>query len=202
VRVRLAQAGDIDAVAEVVTTAYDDDAWVAWVVAADRRRDRVKALQISVLSAVGIPHGEVWLCENDGGSVIGAALWLLADRQVPPSAWVMVAATEAEMMGERRPFAEQAAAATRSLRPATPHHFLASLGVLRTERGRGIGSALLAPVLERSDRDGVAAYLETSAEDNLRFYSRLGFEVIDKVQLPGGGPPVWALLRTPRPDGG
>jgi GNAT superfamily N-acetyltransferase len=202
VTVRLAHAGDIDVVAEVVSTAYADDAWVAWVVTPDRRQERVRALQVSILSAVALPHGEVWLCENDAGAVVGAALWLLADRHVPPEAWAAVAATEAEMMGERRPFAAEAAAATRGLRPTTPHHLLASLGVLPTERGRGIGSALLAPVLERSDRDGVVAYLETSAEDNLRFYGRLGFELVGNVQLPNGGPPVWALLRTPSPTAG
>lgn len=194
-RIRLAHADDVDAVADVVATAYADDAWVAWIVAADRRQERVRALQASLLSVVGVPHGEVWLSQDHDGPVVGAALWLLADRQVPPAAWAQVAAAEAELMGERGRCATAAAAATRHLRPATPHHLLATLGVLPSERGRGIGSALLAPVLERSDRDGVDAYLETSARDNLRFYARLGFEVADEVRLPDGGPPVWAMFR-------
>ncbi|MEO5680303.1 MAG: GNAT family N-acetyltransferase, partial [Acidimicrobiales bacterium] len=84
-------------------------------------------------------------------------------------------------------------------RPTTPHHLLATLGVTAPSRRQGIGSALLAPVLERADRDGVAAYAETSAEENLAFYAHLGFTVADRVDVPGGGPPVWALRR---PAGG
>jgi len=98
-------------------------------------------------------------------------------------------------MGERRAYASAAAATTRHLRPTTPHHLLAALGVLPSERGRGMGSALLAPMLGRADRDGVDAYLETSAPDNLPFYARLGFEVTGHICIADGGPPVWALVR-------
>ena len=193
--IRLATADDVDATADVLARAYVDDPWVAWIVAADGREERVRALQVNLLSVVGVPHGEVWLSEGDDGSILGAALWLLADRGIPPEAWAQVAAAEAELMGERWPYAAAAAAATRHLRPAKPHHVLATLGVLPSERGRGIGSALLAPVLERSDRDAVPVYLETSARDNLRFYARLGFEIAEEAALPDGGRPVWALVR-------
>jgi hypothetical protein len=54
---------------------------------------------------------------------------------------------------------------------------------------------LLAPMLGRADCDGVDAYLEASAPDNLPLYARLGFEVTGHVCLPDGGPPVWALVR-------
>jgi GNAT superfamily N-acetyltransferase len=193
--VRLALAADVDAIADVIAQAYVDDAWVSWIVAADRRQERVRALQANLMSVVGVPYGEVWLSQSDDGSIVGAAVWLLADRDVPPEAWAKVATAEAELMGDRMEYALGAAAATRHLRPATPHHVLATLGVLSSERGRGVGSALLAPVLERSDRDRVPAYLETSAEDNLQFYARLGFEITDETQVPDGGPPVWAMVR-------
>ena len=53
---------------------------------------------------------------------------------------------------------------------------------------------MIAPVLERADRDGLAAFLETGAEENLAFYARAGFEVTDEVVLPDG-PTVWGLQR-------
>lgn len=194
-QVRLAVAGDVDAIADVVARAYVDDPWVSWVVASDRRQERVKALQVSLLSVVGVPHGKVWLSQTDDGLIVGAALWLLADSEVPRDAWAQVAVAEAALMGERMPYALAAAAATRHFRPATPHHVLATLGVLPSHRGKGVGSALLAPMLECSDRDGFAAYLETSARDNLRFYARLGFVTAGEARLPDDGPPVWAMLR-------
>lgn len=196
VSVRRATAGDLEAVAETLGTAFVGDPWIAWIVPADRHRERIAALQASLLGSIGLPHGEVWLAER-AGRVLGAGLWLLAGREVPRQAWAQVADVEPELMGDRHASAASAAAATRHLRPSTPHHLLATLGVLPDERHQGIGAALLLPVLDRSDRDGVDAYLETSTEDNLRFYGRLGFEVAGVAHVPDGGPPVWAMLRLP-----
>ncbi len=60
------------------------------------------------------------------------------------------------------------------------------------------GSGVLRPVLEEADRLGSAAVLETSAEANLPFYRRLGFEVAGETDVPSGGPHVWAMRRPPR----
>ncbi len=50
------------------------------------------------------------------------------------------------------------------------------------------------------DRDGVPAYLESSKERNVDFYSRFGFRVKQEVRIPGGpdvadvaGRSRWAL---------
>lgn len=195
--IRRARRRDVNAVAAALGAAFVGDPWIAWIVDADRHQQRISALQAKILGAVGMDHGEVWMATR-GRAVIGAALWLLADRPVPAAAWRDVAATEAGLMGRRHAHAAAAAAATRHLRPQTPHHLLASLGVIPGERGRGTGAALLAPVLERADRDGVECYLETSTERNLRFYARLGFEQQGHVVVPDGGPPVWAMVRRPQ----
>lgn len=197
-RIRPATMRDVEAVAAALGAAFVGDPWVAWIVDAERHQQRITALQVSLISAVGLPHGEVWLAEH-GGAVAGGALWLLAGHPVPSAAWARVAAVEAELMGACHSRAGGAAVATRHLRPTTPHHLLATLGVVAAERGRGIGAALLAPVLAQADGEAVDAYLETSNEENLRFYAHLGFEVTGHVVVPGGGPQVWAMTRRPRP---
>ncbi len=63
--------------------------------------------------------------------------------------------------------------------------------------GRGFGSSLMAPVLERCDRDGVPAYLEATSERNKQLYLRHSFEVTDEVPLPDG-PTMWPMWRSPR----
>lgn len=63
--------------------------------------------------------------------------------------------------------------------------------------GRGVGSALMRPVLETCDRDGVPAYLEATSERNKRLYLRHGFEVTDEIRLPDG-PTLWRMWRAPR----
>jgi hypothetical protein len=52
-------------------------------------------------------------------------------------------------------------------------------------------------VLDRCDGEGVTAYLETQKEENLAYYARHAFELIEKVDV-GGVPPVWTLSRKPR----
>ncbi len=81
--------------------------------------------------------------------------------------------------------------------PHEPHWYLSLLATDPTVQGRGIGTALLAPVLERCDRDGVVAYTETQKEANVSWYARAGFGVIHEVRLPDT-PVVWCLRREPR----
>lgn len=78
-----------------------------------------------------------------------------------------------------------------------PHWYLAVLGTDPSAQGQGLGSKMLAPVLEDCDRDGVAAFLESSKERNIAFYARHGFRVTDELKLPRG-PKVWQMWRDPR----
>jgi ribosomal protein S18 acetylase RimI-like enzyme len=78
-----------------------------------------------------------------------------------------------------------------------PHWYLAILGTEPEHQGKGVGSALIAPVLAQCDRKGTLAYLESSKQANIRFYESHGFEVSAEVSIPGG-PVLWPMLRRPR----
>lgn len=80
---------------------------------------------------------------------------------------------------------------------APPHWYLAILGTDPAAQGRGLGSHLLAAVLQRCDEDGVGAYLESSKEANIAYYARHGFRVTQELRLPRG-PWLWAMWRDPR----
>ena len=82
--------------------------------------------------------------------------------------------------------------------PKERHWYLQMLGTEPTQQGHGLGSAVIAPVLERCDRDGERIYLESSKKRNIPFYERHGFEVTAEIQVPRG-PVVWAMWRDPRP---
>ena len=82
--------------------------------------------------------------------------------------------------------------------PTEPHWYLALLGTDPGAQGRGLGTTVLTPVLERCDTDGIPAYTETQKEENVAWYGRRGFEVIDDLRLPGT-PPIWRLWREPQP---
>jgi ribosomal protein S18 acetylase RimI-like enzyme len=89
-----------------------------------------------------------------------------------------------------------------TMHPHEPDHwYLAFLGVIPDWQGRGLGGALIRPVLERSNADGTPAYLEASTERNRALYERNGFEVMKEYRLWGGGPVGWQMWREPRRAG-
>ncbi|MCP4908063.1 MAG: GNAT family N-acetyltransferase [bacterium] len=75
-----------------------------------------------------------------------------------------------------------------------PHYYLAVLGTDPPSQGQGIGSALIQPVLDRCDKESMPAYLESSKRENISFYNKHGFEVIEELQVPGG-PMLWPMIR-------
>ena len=79
-----------------------------------------------------------------------------------------------------------------------PHWHLSVIGVGPEFQGRGIGSAMIEPVLKRADAQGVPCYLDTHQEANVRLYERHGFEIAERRELSGHPVPVYAMLRKPR----
>jgi len=185
---------DVVAVADALADAFTGYVWDEWTVAADRHAERLTALQAAFLRDLVVPFGELWLAEEEAGPVAAAA-WLRPDVGVPAPAQAALDMRLDDLAGDRAAAAREAEAVCRPLRPSTPHFYLASLGVRRGAQGRGLGSALLEPVLREAARLGVPAYLETSTPRNVRFYERAGFAVTGEVDVPGGGPHVWAMLR-------
>jgi GNAT superfamily N-acetyltransferase len=138
--------------------------------------------------------GEVWLDDD----MLGAALWRRPGWYPGPS-WPQLRLAPRYLRLFPREFLRASRAMTEvgRVHPSEPHWYLYAVGVVPEATGTGRGSALLAPVLERCDAEGVPAYLEASTADNARLYERLGFEPRDKVEmLPGiSVRPMW---RDPR----
>ena len=79
------------------------------------------------------------------------------------------------------------------------HWYLWVIGVEPVHQGHGIGSRLLQPVLAQASAEGIACYLDTGTESNVRFYEKHGFQVVERGNTPGQGVQVWAMLRPPNP---
>lgn len=80
-----------------------------------------------------------------------------------------------------------------------PHWYLALLGVSPHCQGQGIGSALLTPILQRADQEGLPCYLETFVSANVPFYEHRGFQVVDAGAEPQSQVAFWAMKREPHP---
>jgi GNAT superfamily N-acetyltransferase len=85
------------------------------------------------------------------------------------------------------------------LHPPEPHWYLAFAGVDPARQGKGIGDALLQPVLAEADRAGLLCYLETPFPRTHAFYQRLGFKTSSTVRPFLGARPLDIMIREPRP---
>lgn len=78
-----------------------------------------------------------------------------------------------------------------------PHWCLEVLGVDPDHQGSGLGSALVRTGVERADSIQSAIYVDTSAEANVGFYERFGFEVIEEMAVTDLDLPFWMMVRPP-----
>jgi ribosomal protein S18 acetylase RimI-like enzyme len=63
------------------------------------------------------------------------------------------------------------------------HWYVMVVGVIPARQEQGFGRALLRPVLDRADAEGLPCYLETAQPENVPFYQKLGFGVIARLSL-------------------
>ncbi len=141
---------------------------------------------------------------GQGGAVAtidghAGALWSPPDRWKPGISDALIQAPGAvRLFTWRLPGAIKVLSAVERVHPTEPHWYLALLGTDPDFQGRGYGSAVLAPILERCDTEGTPAYLESSKEANVPFYERHGFEVTGTLDLAKGrGPRMWLMWREP-----
>lgn len=191
--VRKATAHDVPGVAETLARAFFDDPVFRWTFPDDGRRREVLPAFFSMYTQTLLRNEEVYAV----GKVTGAALWAPPGQPAVPEA-------EAEefgrLMGEMSGVDAERAFVVGSLidehHPSGSYYFLQFLGVKPEHQGRGSGSALMAPVLERCDREGVRAYLDATSPRNKSLYERHGFRSSGEY-APEGGPPLWPMWREP-----
>jgi GNAT superfamily N-acetyltransferase len=192
-----ATRADLAGVADALADAFWDDPVMSWILREEGSRSRRLARLFGVqLRGHYLPLGTVWTTTDHAGG----ALW------APPGHAILPAGAILRHLPEMlRALGRHAVRAVRTLdhverqHPKEPHWYLGVLGTRTAAQGRGIGSGLLLPVLDRCDAEGIPAYLESSKHSNIAFYRRHGFEVTGEIALPFGGPSVWPMWRDPRP---
>lgn len=191
--VRRAAGEDRSALAAVLARAFLDDPVTNYFYPSARTRGAYARRFFRVRLAVLGRQEQVWTTSD----LAGAALWSLPGhwrdgvldgfRLFPslpgllPHPWRALRGVH--LIEERH--------------PAAQHFYLSVIGTDPAHQGRGIGSALLRPVLDLCDREHFPAYLESSKERNVDFYARHGFRVRERITLPDG-PPLWLMWREPR----
>jgi GNAT superfamily N-acetyltransferase len=192
--VRAATAGDLPRLAEVLTRAFAEDPVTAWCFPNDSDRlARLGAFYAEIfLPRMALGRDEIYTDDR----LSGVASWTPPGKgHATTIETLRLLPRLAAVCGRGLPRALRALAYLESQFPEELHWHLPFLGVAPERQGAGIGSALMRPILERCDREGIPAYLEASTPRNRSLYLRHGFVILDEIRLPGGGPPLWRMWR-------
>ena len=192
-----AEPSQSDALARVLSRALYDEPKFRYILPDDE--DRLALLPAFFRASIRASqlYGEIHT--TPGGD--GAALWIAPRQTVIPASMVH---TGSLSMPFRLGWAnfrrcrdlEERLDVVHQRLIAGPHWYLMALGVEPSKQGKGIGEALLEPVLSRADSQGSPCYVETCNERNLPFYKRHGFQIAGGGNIPGG-PDFWTMIRKP-----
>lgn len=169
----------------------DDPGWVYVFPDPATRQRRLEQLFAIVTGSLYVGH-DAWHIDD----VAGVALWDAPGHRRSIGALVLVLPRLGWLIGRRTAAALAMFVQMERRRPSEPHAYLAALGVDPSRQGRGLGPRLLAPMLERCDRDGRLAWLESANAKNHSFYRRLGFELAD-THVVANGPTISFFARRP-----
>ncbi|MFM7063321.1 MAG: GNAT family N-acetyltransferase [Actinomycetes bacterium] len=185
-RVRRARPDEWRAVGEVLARSFWDDPCWAWVCADPVRMRRHLGLALGRAVRPKIDHGWVWTVDG----VPGAAVWAAPGRwRQPVREGLPSLPAFARAVGLRHvPRGLRAVQAMEHGHPREEHWYLEILGVHPDQQGRGLGSALMQPVLDQCRTEGLPAYLESSTDRSALLYRRHGFEELERFPMGPGSP--------------
>jgi GNAT superfamily N-acetyltransferase len=183
-KIRKAAPEDLPQISTALTRAFFNDPLFAWALPDEDRRQRLLPEFFALFTRAFLRHQETYTTTGD---VVAAALW------APPGA-IPVSGEDAEELGQQieelaGPDAPRFLGVNKLFDDHHPHGsywYLQFMGVAPGWQGQGIGSALMAPIMARCDREGARAYLDATTKRNKRLYERHGFEAEDAFAPPRG----------------
>ncbi len=144
-------------------------------------------------------HGSVWTAQI-GDECVGVAAWLPPGVKIPDRGLRAMKQLFRIAPSVLRSKQRRTALALFSELPKhhmeEDHWYLSLLATDPKFQGRGVGTALLLPILAEADNSGSPVFLETQNEHNLSYYARFGFRERSVIEVQGC-PPVWTMNRSP-----
>jgi GNAT superfamily N-acetyltransferase len=195
--VRSLTPGDLDAAGGALARAFADDPVMRYLTPrlSDEERGR-RTIPFYRAEAKQRARGPgAWVSSAVEGVALWAppGRWRTTVRDGIALAWPILRASGPRVVGSLPVLSRM-----EKVHPREPHWYLAILGTDPVHQGKGVGGALLQPTLDRCDREGLPAYLESSKESNVPYYERFGWRVTSELALPKGGPTLYLMWRDPQ----
>jgi GNAT superfamily N-acetyltransferase len=194
--VRKAGREEAASVAGALARAFQTDPVFSWLIPDAGRREAILQPNFELLlRRAWLRHEETYA----GAGAAGACVWN------PPETWKLGLRQELSLLprlgriwGRSSPRGLRALAKLERGHPSEPHYYLVFMGVDPPSQGRGIGSAMMFPVLSRCDARRIPTYLEASSPRSRALYERHGFDVTEEFDFGGDSPPLWRMWREPQ----
>ncbi len=189
--IRSASREESRAVFDVITLAFATDPMARWSLRDAKTYLAVMPGLVRAFGGAAFDTGDAHVADDFGG----AALWLPPGVEPDMEALDRIVKENADpaILPDVDALFEEMA----KYHPEIPHWYLPLIGIDPARQNQGIGGALMRHALDRCDRDGVAAYLESSNPRNIPLYLRHGFEILGTIQV-GSSPIMTPMLRQPR----
>lgn len=195
--VRRATIGDAKAIGAALASAFSQDPLFAWMAGPKAPLEKRLRIFFGKFAKLNLRRADHLVFVAEDGS--GAAVWQPVDKwKVPPADLVRAAPALLSTFRWRVPISLGALGTIEKHHPEEPHYYLEFLGTRADRQGKGVGSAVMADMLEQCDTEGRPAYLESSNPRNIPFYARHGFKVRKEMSLGKGAPVCTSMWREPR----
>ncbi|MFE1509226.1 GNAT family N-acetyltransferase [Streptomyces sp. NPDC058726] len=203
VAIRTAGDDDRELVVRLLDEAFQDDPVSGWVFPGREYRRTTHHRLMAAFTDIVLADGRIDLTE-DGSA---CALWMSVPADGPghEDAHAGDRAEDDDFVRMRKAVdpgnerVELIGRLTAGIHPSDrAHEYLWMIGVVPGRQGEGLGTGLIGSVLDRCDREGLAAYLEASSERSRVLYERLGFAAAGEPLALPDGPYMWPMWREPR----
>ena len=198
---RLLELSDIEQAAGVISQAFVDDPLCAFML--PFKRTRVKTLRkfFRAYGAVNIQNQRGY---GVGEPLSGVAFWV-EPKKPGVSISIKSLGLFIPLMFTFYPIGYMRATAIlkqidllHQKYVGEPHYYLDNIGVLPSERGKGISSRLIRPFLEKADEEKVTVYTDTVTKTNVALYEHFGFHCMEECAVDETSVKIWALHRPAR----
>ncbi|WP_222195618.1 GNAT family N-acetyltransferase [Modestobacter italicus] len=194
--VRKATRADVPRLAATLAAAYPDYRWTSWALPEDGRTQRLSRWAELWGGLVPVLAGTAWVTDD----VNAAAAWVAPDAgEHAADLQAVIDRDLPRVFGARQPVVLASERLGALGRPEEPHWWLHAVGTRPSARHQGLGTAVLQPVLERCDADGVPAAATVYTSTVVRWLQRSGFAVTHSTRTAVDHElPIWTLVRQPK----
>lgn len=192
-RLRAATRKEWRQIGDITAEAFAEDPFNLWLFGGEQA---LRPLFRIMARDIYLKEGFCHISGNDA-----ATMWATHESNLrfPPLSMVRLIA--AQMIHGSKGAMKRGMAAGEAMEkhhPHAPHVYLFTVGTRKAARGKGLGKAMMTPVLAAADETGLPVYLENSNPANHGFYTSFGFEKIGEFSVLDESPPMAPMWREPK----